>query len=261
MNLFKDAAAYYKYRPEYPEDIIKLIVSKAHVDGTTNLLDIGCGTGSLCIPLSKYFKEIFAVDIDAGMIEEGKKSATLHDVDNIEWINQDASNFEDKFNNIQVVTFGCSLHWFDAEKTLNFVYKLLPDNGSVFVTGFYTIWGYAPQPWQQKVLEIIKKYLGPNRMTLHGKYQSSGKSDLFVGFLKSAGFEKSEVIKFDLSERILNVDEIVGYQYSTSYAAPALFKDKLSDFEKELKTELLKIHPDNKFVEKNTGFVTIGWKK
>lgn len=261
MNLFKDSSSYYKYRPEYSEEVIKLIISKIHVDGTSNLLDIGCGPGSLSIPLSKYFKKVFAVDIDSGMIKEGQSKANILSANNINWINDNANSLKyDLLNDVQVVTFGCSLHWFDSLKMLNLMHRLLPENGAVVIIGIRTIWTYAPQPWQQKVLEIIKKYLGPHRMTLNGEYKPTGTKNDFIDFLQKSGFRRTEKIEFNLPIRILNIDDVIGLLFSMSFAAPGLFKDKLVDFEREVKTELLKIHPDNKFPENNTGSIIMGWK-
>src|SRR3990167_7197467 len=216
MNLFKDAAQYYKYRPVYSVELIKLIVSKVKANKEANLLDIGCGTGSLCLPLSKYFKNVFAVDVGEKMIEEGKRLAVLRGVSNISWQNKDGNSLENDFENIQMVTCGCSLHWFNSLKMLEFVHKLLSDNGAVAIVGIWTIWIYAPALWQQKVLEVIKKYLGPKRLTLNGVRKQSGTKNDFVDFLEETGFKGIEKIEFDLPERILSVDEIIGQQYSMS---------------------------------------------
>jgi len=46
-----------------------------------------------------------------------------------------------------------------------------------------------------------------------------------------------------------NIDEIVGFLYSTSYANKRLFGDRAEEFEKELREELLTLVPSNKFIE------------
>ena len=76
MTIFKGTAEYYsKYRPQYPENVIEDLASKPKLDGTGSLLDIGCDTGTLAIPLSKYFEKVLAVDIDPGMVYEGERIA------------------------------------------------------------------------------------------------------------------------------------------------------------------------------------------
>ena len=106
---------------------------------------------------------------------------------------------------------------------LDSVHSLLSENGAVVIIGIRTIWTHAPQFWQQKVLEIIKKYLGPRRMTLNGEYKSTGTKNDFIDFLNRSSFRRTEKIEFNLPTRTLNIDEIVGLLYSMSFAAPGLF--------------------------------------
>jgi ubiquinone/menaquinone biosynthesis C-methylase UbiE len=260
MTLFKDAAKYYKYRVEYPESLLQYIKDKLSLDGKTNLLDIGAGEGRLSISLGKYFKEVFAVDIDNGMLEEGRRKVELLGVQNIKWICRNGEDLKsENFKDIQVVSFANSLHWFDQDKVLKFVYELLPDDGAAVIVGGTTIWREAPEPWQQKTLETIKKYLGPDRLTVNGKFQKPKYK--FGDSLKVAGFNRIERHNFDFTPRVLTAEDVVNLQFSTSYAAPELFKDKLNDFTEELMSELLKINPNNKFEEEDGGTVVIAWKK
>lgn len=259
MNLFKDASQYYKYRAKYPDSLIKLIKDKLSSDDKGNLLDIGCGVGFLAIPLSKYFEHVFAVDTDPGMIEEGKKKALDQNINNIVWINKNGQDLKtEDISGVRVVLFADSLHWFDQEKILKFVYDILPKDGVVILVGSTTIWRYAPELWQQKTLEVIKKYLGPERRTTEGVFQKPKYK--FGESLRVVGFNNVEEIDFDFTTRVLNSDDIINLQFSMSYAAPELFGNKLNDFKNELKTELLKINPKDEFEEEDEGTVIFGWK-
>lgn len=260
MNLFKNAANYYKYRAEYPDRLIEHIKGRLSLNGKSNLLDIGAGEGHLSIPLSKYFKEVFAVDIDNEMLEEGKRKAASSGTQNIKWICGNGEDLKTKdFENVQVVSFGSSLHWLDQDKVMRFAYEILLDTGTVVIIGGTTIWRDAPELWQQKTLEIIKKYLGPDRLTVNGKFQKPKYK--FGDSLRVAGFNQVERYDFGFDPRVLTVEEVINLQFSTSYAAPDLFGDKLGEFTEELRSELLKINPDNKFREEDKGTMIIGQKR
>ncbi len=96
-------------------------------------------------------------------------------------------------------------------------------------------------------------------MTVNGKFQKPKYK--FGDSLEVAGFDRIERRDFDFDPRVLTAEDVVNLQFSTSYAAPDLFGDRLEAFAEELKSELLKINPNNKFNEKDRGTVIVGWKK
>lgn len=68
-----DEAAYQK----------KLEVTREYFDPETEVLEIGCGTGSTAIAHAPYVKHILATDISSRMIEIAREKATAQDVDNV----------------------------------------------------------------------------------------------------------------------------------------------------------------------------------
>ncbi|MFA5358737.1 MAG: class I SAM-dependent methyltransferase [Patescibacteria group bacterium] len=259
MDLFKSAAkGYTKYRGEYPKEVIEKIIAKLNLDGSGRLLDIGCGDGTLTFALSKYFKEVVAVDISIEMINEGKKRAKALGVNNINWIVKSANSLNDDIGRFDCITIAKALHWFDIEKVLSLSHKILKHNSAIVILGGKSIWNYAPTEWEKKIIEIIKKYLGPERMTINGKFLVSQKP--YEGYLKEAGFKNIKVFGYTTPKGPKTVDEVLAEQFSTSYAAKELFGNRLINFEQELKNELLKIRPDNKFVSESRGDVIMGFK-
>ncbi|MDP4001169.1 MAG: class I SAM-dependent methyltransferase [bacterium] len=259
MTIFKGTAEYYaKYRPQYPEWVIKTLADKLHLDGKGSLLDVGCGTGTLAIPLSKYFDKVLAVDIDPEMIEEGRRIAKGLGIKNIEWLAKNGEELDNSIGTFKIITFGNSLHWFDMDKILKFAYSILEPNGAVVDVGGSSIWRYAPEAWQQKTLEVIKKYLGEERRTIQGKYKTPSKK--YSEYIQDAGFKDIQTWEFYFDSRLFKADEVINAQFSTSYASRELLGKDADNFANDLKAELLKINPDNKFPDKTAGSVVIGWK-
>lgn len=260
MTIFQGTAKYYsKYRPQYPKWVIEALAKKLNLDGQGALLDIGTGTGTLAIPLSMYFKKVLASDIDPGMVSEGEKNAKELNTGNIEWLVKNGEDLNQSIGMFDVITFGNCLHWFDQDKILKFAYSITPETGAVVDIGASSIWRYAPQLWQQKTLEVIKRYLGEERLTVEGKYKTPSRT--YSEMFQSAGFARLDKFGFYFDKQIFTVEDVINAQFSYSYASRELFGDKVDQFAEELKSELLKINPDGKFEEETAGTVLIGWKK
>lgn len=235
------------------------VVNKFQLNGKGRLLDIGCGPGVLAVPLSKYFDDVLAVDVDPGMIQEGKNKAEEARIKNIAWINKSADELDKTIGIFKLITLGASFHWLDREKFAKLAFDILSTDGGIFIawTG-HSIWNKKRSQWEEKVLEIIKKYLGEERRAGDSVFQS--RSDKHEDILKDAGFKRIEFGKYPSVTQIVTVDDIIKGQYTTSYAAKNLFGDKASDFEKELTNELLKINPNNKFEESHIAGSIFAWK-
>jgi SAM-dependent methyltransferase len=58
-------------------------ISRMNITGDEVVLDIGCGPGTLAIPLAKLVKEVIAIDFSAQMLEELKAYAAREGITNI----------------------------------------------------------------------------------------------------------------------------------------------------------------------------------
>lgn len=62
-GLFAGTAWHYaRYRPGYPQAFVDDLVTGLSLDGTRRLLDLGCGTGQLTIPLAPHVAEAVGMD-------------------------------------------------------------------------------------------------------------------------------------------------------------------------------------------------------
>ncbi|NWF61315.1 MAG: class I SAM-dependent methyltransferase [Fischerella sp.] len=55
-------------------------------DGKGRLLDLGCGTELLTLPLAKYFKEVVGIDPEPQILTEAKVQANKAEVKNVTWV-------------------------------------------------------------------------------------------------------------------------------------------------------------------------------
>ncbi len=129
-DVFEDTAKYYvRYQPQYPPKLFNDIIQKFKLNGRGRLLDLGCGTGELAIPLSKYFENVIALDPDDEMLMLGRNKAKKLNINNIEWQKGSSKSLASIKEPFRLVSMGQSFHWMDQEVVLNQIYNLLRNNG------------------------------------------------------------------------------------------------------------------------------------
>src|SRR5436853_5675621 len=58
------------------------------------VLDLGCGDGTTALPAAKAGADVLGIDIARNLIEAGKRRAAEHDLTNVKFQEEDASNLE-----------------------------------------------------------------------------------------------------------------------------------------------------------------------
>jgi ubiquinone/menaquinone biosynthesis C-methylase UbiE len=259
--MFVGTAKYYaKYRPSYDNSLISTILERA--GSTEVLLDLGCGTGQLAIPLSLSFSRTLAVDPDSNMLVEGEKAAiaSRDDKQNIEWIEGSSKDLEqilDTVDALSAVTMGRAFHWMDREAVLKVLREKLEDGGSIFLIGEISK-GISPANWRDIAKEVITKYLGEERKAGEkGRYEHPKKKHEEV--IAESEFGQPEIVHFEVT-RHWNVESIIGFLYSTSFCSIPVLADKRKAFEGELRERLIKASPTGNFEEQVTEELIIATK-
>src|SRR6185437_675545 len=116
-DLFAGTAAYYaRYRPGYPEAFLRHVVEHFGLDGTGRLLDLGCGTGQLALPLASHVSEAIGIDPDPAMLAEAAAAAERSGIRNVRWLlgsDRDLDRLQDAIGQPRLVTMGRSFHWME----------------------------------------------------------------------------------------------------------------------------------------------------
>ena len=236
--MYKSAADYYsEYRVPYPDSVIQVLAQHFALDGTGQLLDVGCGTGQLAIPLSSHVESATAIDISPEMIDAAQRSADAKGVSNVSFLVRDGDDVPLDWGPYQLVTYGSSLHWLDVQNALNTTRKLLVAGGGVAICGMRSIWG-GESDWEQIVMEVVREFLGEDRRTGGGTY--SPPEIRFEDALVGSGFV-DVVNRVEHPSIDLDLPFVIGHLYTTSYASQELLGDRRFDFEARLKEELLRL--------------------
>ncbi|MFI9844330.1 class I SAM-dependent methyltransferase [Nonomuraea sp. NPDC051941] len=238
-DLFGGAAPYYaRYRPGYGRAAMEHLAETFGEDG--RVLDLGCGPGTIAIPLARRVRAVLAVDPAREMLAEGRRLAG--GVANITWVRGDSTVLRG-LPPFEQVVMGRSFHWMDRRSVLTELGKLLPAGGAVALVGPARQWGepWQPdsQPWQPVERRVCEEF-GLDIRAAANSFHATGEHHHEV--LAASAFSRVESRVF--SRRLVwDVDGLVGLQLSYSYSSPARLGERLPAFVETLRRALLADNP------------------
>jgi len=255
QNLFQGTVPYYsRYRLPYPESLLAEIRDRAKLSGQGQLLDLGCGTGEITLPMSSFFQQVVALDIDSEMLAEAKQKAGVLDLNHISWLNESAEQFSSANHAFELITIGAAFHWMDRESIAKKSREWLLPGQPIVVLGYTSIWT-GTADWHGLVCDVIQKWLGPKRRAGTGIYDDVLDPHELV--LINAGYTLDE-IKYQ-HNHTWTLDELIGNLYSTSFASPVVLGDNKNAFESNLRETLLNYHSSGTYQEEMTFYALLAY--
>jgi SAM-dependent methyltransferase len=263
QNVFALTARYYaRYRPYYPEEAIALLIEKFNLNSDSQVLDLGCGPGHLALQLAPHVARVVAVDPLEEMLLEAHHTARQKSLANIEWICGESGRLMElapRIGQVDLTVMGRSFHWMDRGKTLKELYSMTLSTGGIAILGESGSRDDVSTPWREIIWGTVKRWLGEERKAgTTGIYTQPDRNHQTLA--KESPFRNVEVVRIDL-ERTWNLDEIIGYLYSTSWASIPVLGEKREPFENELRQRLMECEPSGRFHETATVEVIMAWKQ
>jgi SAM-dependent methyltransferase len=236
-DLFGGAAPYYaRYRARYGDQAIEHLAATFGPD--SSVLDLGCGPGTVAIPLARHVREVTAVDPDEEMLAEGRRLAAQ--VPNIRWLRRDSTMLR-TLPPFDHVVMGRSFHWMDRRTVLAELDELLPPDGVVALVGPGRDPGEDPgEPAMRRVRAEFG--LGPMRAT--NSYQATGEHHHDV--LATSPFRDLTSTMYEC-RLAYDLDAVIGLQLSYSFSAPARLGDRLEAFTDAARKALLASNPSGRW--------------
>jgi SAM-dependent methyltransferase len=252
---FRGTAEYYSVgRSPYSQRLADTLVKELSLDGTGQLLDVGCGPGVLELALAASFDCVIGLDPEVGMLREGERRCRQAGVDNVLWKSGVAEGIEQlDIGPCRVVTFGQSFHRVRRLEVADVVFDLLVPGGSLVLIS--NALDGRPQPDgpdypsipHAEITELIISYLGDGTRHYLATW-SQGQPERFEDTLAQSRFGGSRTVyapgRRDL---ISDIDTVVAYCFSLSYSAPRLYGDRRVEFESDLRRLLREHSPTGLF--------------
>src|SRR5215469_153983 len=227
---FAGTALYYdRCRAPYAQAAIDFIVERYSLGKGVRALDLGCGPGTIAIPLSYTIGDVVAVDPGADMIAEGRRLATLlWGRQNIQWLRSRAEDISLGAESFRVTTIGHAFHWMDRDEVLRKLAILITDGGGLALVNAGK---RRPQEsWEPVADQVIAKFLGPR--TRHPK-SNPQEPEHEPALVRSEYFSNFTAHEFP-STITRDINSIIGCVYSISSSARPLFGHNVIAFEAEL---------------------------
>jgi SAM-dependent methyltransferase len=257
-----NAQIYAEFRPRYPEVLIDDLRSRTIGERGELMIDWGCGTGELTLPLSPYFDRVIAIDLGPDRIPIAEDEAQRKGLRNIEWHVGKAEDLEIAPESCDLITCASAFHWMDRELLSERAFKGLRQGGAVALTGGAggDIW-QGSKDWHKIAIECLMKYLPqpPSEEKRTGRPKGAAPAKKWhADFLIDAGFQV-ENLQYP-TEFSWPVDQVAGYMYSITGGLPWSLGDNRAAFEQDFSEALTRLDPSGVVRETIDFFLLIAHK-
>jgi trans-aconitate methyltransferase len=244
-NRFTSAIPHYiNGRPPYAERLIAKLAREARLGPQSRVLDLGCGPGSLTLPLSRYCGTMIGIDADPAMISTARRAAESAGAE-IDWRVGTSFDLDATLAPLDLVTIARAFHWMDREATLRRLDELISPGGAVALVNT-DLHDSGTFRWHA-AFEELRKGHGCFDDFYHWRKSEAWEEHTSV-LLRSAFSEVERISVFET--RSPSLDEIVARALSFSANSPAALGEEASAaYEAEVRQRMLAISPDAAFPE------------
>lgn len=194
---------YVKYRPSYPTAVLNCLRAECGLVETAVIADIGSGTGILARLFLQNGNRVLGIEPNKEMREAGE--AYLAEFANFTSVDGTAEATTLPENSVDFVTAGQAAHWFDREKSLPELRRILRPGGTIAFV--WNTMAFDDSPFMRGYEQLTLRYFDgkPSR-----KNEMRGNVVAFLG-------EGTQVRHFAYEQQF-DLSGITGRLLSTSYA-------------------------------------------
>jgi SAM-dependent methyltransferase len=206
------AARYARHRRGYPSEVVDVIAHAFGLGPDDIVLDLGCGTGQLTIPLAARVHAVIGMDPEPDMLDHARAAAREHGTDNVSWMlgaDRDLVRFPTMPGvprRLAAMTVAVAIHWMDRDALFPAARRLLrPGGGIAIVTNGAPLW-LQDAAWSRDLRAVLEAWTGRSQ-TGACQTDEAGRR-LNQDALERAGFQVTEsAVSYDAP---LAVDDVIG---------------------------------------------------
>lgn len=218
-----------------------------------HLLDLGCGTGELAVPLASCFHAVTAVDPEAEMLNFAREKARGHN--NITFVLGRAEDLNLPPMSVHLVTIGAAFHWMDRELITRRCRQWLAPGQPMAILGSNSIWT-GTAAWQEVARRVLIDWFG-NRRAGKGRFQAPLERHEVVLVREGMALKRLE---FQMPY-VWTLESFIGYLASTSFASAVVIGGDRTAFENAMREALLKFDASGHYSETLTFYCILAYPK
>ena len=163
------ARYYAQFRRGYPSVVVDRLVEVLGLDAGSRLLDLGCGPGTLTLPLARRVCVAVGADPEPDMLALGRQAGLTSGIDDVAWLlaadcDLNALGTLLGRGTLDAITVGCAFHWMDAATLSAGARDLMHAGGRIaVVTNGVADWE-QDTPWARVLRDTLAtRFGGPVR--------------------------------------------------------------------------------------------------
>lgn len=209
-----DVAGYYaRYRRGFPPDVVETLATALALTPTDTVLDLGCGTGQLTLPLAAHIGRVVGVDPEPDMLHQARSAARAATVTNVDWVLGSADELDRiaaRYSPVAAVTVANTIHLLDRPALFAAARTVLRPGRRLAVIAHGTPLWLQDSTWSRALRAFLERWSGL-ALSCHCGTDEQARAR-YRDELTAAGYTTAEV-RIDYAE-VLSVEQIVGGVFS-----------------------------------------------
>ena len=136
------ADSYDRFRSPYPQEVVDAVIASSHLHEGSRVLEIGCGTGQLSVPLAQQGVDLLAIELGPHLAAHAKRNLERFPHAQVE-----VSSFEDwplPSRKFDAVVCASAFHWLDPDIRFSKAAKALRPGGFLTIVHAHHVKGGTP---------------------------------------------------------------------------------------------------------------------
>jgi trans-aconitate methyltransferase len=209
------ADLYHSYRRGYPPAVIDAVVDAFGLTSNDVVVDLGCGTGQLTLPIAGRVRAVVGVDPEPDMLNRARRAAAEQGIANVSWMIGADTDIPALCALLGArpagaVTIGQALHWMDHDELFPAALPLLRPGGGVAVIANGTPLWQQDSAWSRTLRRFMEQWTGTPASAPCGTDAASRQR--YRDSLIAAGYDVREASVEYAGD--LDLDQLVGGIYS-----------------------------------------------